>query len=108
MDSSGNIGPLGDVMANTERERRLRGYASPVSESEAQGRETAAKLGYRQLSDAETACVLNAREIGQEIKKLLDDPRMKDADPRWKAIATTHFQEALMALVRSITRPTFF
>lgn len=29
-------------------------------------------------------------------------------DPRWCAIAQTHFQEGLMALTRAVARPSFF
>lgn len=31
-----------------------------------------------------------------------------EADPRWAAIARTHFQEGFMALTRAITKPTTF
>lgn len=35
--------------------------------------------------------------------------RLTEAQPRrWKAIATSHIQEGLMALTRSIAQPTFF
>jgi len=29
-------------------------------------------------------------------------------DKRWVALGTTHLQEGLMALTRSVARPTFF
>lgn len=33
---------------------------------------------------------------------------LSSADPRWAAIAKTHFQEGLMALTRAITKPDTF
>lgn len=40
--------------------------------------------------------------------KLLDDPGAVWTDARWISIAQTHFQQGLMALTRSVARPSHF
>ena len=65
--------------------------------------------GYRELSQEEIDKVNEVKDIGVHldflIQKIEDLP---DIDKRWSSIAKTHFQQGLMALTRSITRPTFF
>jgi len=74
----------------------------------AQSRETAAKLNYRQLSQEEIALVERSRSAGKLLRDLLADAMIADADPRWIAIAQTDFQRGLMSLVRAISKPEFF
>lgn len=81
-------------------------FSGSLPRPEGQSRETAARLGYRQLSDLETAQVLAVRKLGEHAKAVLDS--CEHADPRWKAIATTRLQEGLMALTRAVTKPEFF
>lgn len=71
-----------------------------------------APAGYRQLNDAELAAMELKQDLGFSIKLALEhisSPEVAaELDPRWLAIARTHFQEGLMALGRAITKPTFF
>jgi len=69
---------------------------------------TAAKVGFRELTPQESSVVRECRLKGADLEKLLAEAKSMGADPRWTAIATTHFQEGLMALVRAVTRPAFF
>lgn len=67
--------------------------------------------GYRELTADELAAVNHLKtieeDLGQTFRTLIDvHPRLGgELDPRWLAIAKTHFQEGFMALVRSVTRP---
>jgi hypothetical protein len=69
-----------------------------------------ANLGYRVLTDQEQQAVAALRRAGEELQALIEQLRSSamDADPRWVSIGQTHFQEGLMALVRSVTKPDFF
>ncbi len=69
---------------------------------------TAAKVGFRELTPQETSLVRECRMRGADLEKLIAEATSMGADPRWVAIAKTHFQEGLMALVRSATKPAFF
>lgn len=69
---------------------------------------TSAKIGFRELTPQETSAVKECRLQGANLEKLLADLKGMGADPRWTAIAQTHFQEGLMAAVRAVTRPAFF
>ena len=66
-----------------------------------------ANLGYRVLTEDEQAAVAKIRVIGATLEALVAELK-RDGDLRWVAIATTHFQEGLMASVRSVTKPDFF
>ena len=71
-----------------------------------------APAGYRQLTTDELAAMEYKQEIGKYLETALanlSNPQYGAAlDPRWTAIARTHFQEGLMALGRAITKPEFF
>lgn len=62
--------------------------------------------GYRALTDQDitTINIIKDAEIqlGEFWRKMTKDPEF---DPRWAAIARTHFEEGFSALVRSIARP---
>lgn len=65
--------------------------------------------GYRQLSEAEAALMNEVKEKGVELGELVDKLRSVDGlDGRWISIGATDLQTGLMALVRSIARPTTF
>jgi hypothetical protein len=68
--------------------------------------------GYRELSEAEIALMNKIKEKGAELGFLIEElgklPDETKPDPRWLAIGKTHLQEGLMALTRSIAKPTFF
>jgi hypothetical protein len=62
--------------------------------------------GYRDLTDVEVDWV-NANKMMEEtlathFHQVAGQPGV---DPRWVAIARTHFQEGFSALTRAITRP---
>lgn len=65
--------------------------------------------GYRNLEDEELALVnqikVTEEDLGQSFRTIVENAQHVNADPRWIAIAKTHFQEGFMALVRSVTRP---
>ena len=71
---------------------------------------TAARVGYRELTEEECAAVEDVRAMGRQLEKFLGRIRLgvHEHDKRWLAIATTHMQEGLQACTRAITRPTFF
>lgn len=65
--------------------------------------------GYRDLSESEIALMNEGKElaiqIGQYVDKLNSHP---DTDKRWVSIGRTDAQTAMMALIRSIAKPTTF
>ncbi len=65
--------------------------------------------GYRQLTTEEAALLDEIKEHGAGletlIQKLLSFP---DNDKRWIAIGQTNLHQGMMALVRSVARPTSF
>ena len=64
--------------------------------------------GYRELSEEEKNLIASFRELGSKFADACATSVQTGADPRWIAIAKTHFQEGLMAAVRGITKPDFF
>ena len=66
--------------------------------------------GYRDLTQAEINDMNSAKEMGERLKELVDKAKSQgDAlDQRWLAIAETHLQQGIMALVRSIAQPGSF
>jgi hypothetical protein len=80
--------------------------------------------GYRELSQAEIDLINEIKAKGEELRALRDKCRAVDVEEgktgetehdarldeasRWRAIASTHFQEGLMALTRSVAKPEFF
>ena len=85
--------------------------------------------GYRELNQSEIDLMNRIKEKGEELRRLLDECRSEDdieeddiegkngdelhdaaldEASRWRAIAKTHLQQGLMALVRSVAKPEFF
>lgn len=72
--------------------------------------------GYRDLSQAEIDLMNEIKAEGEVIAKLCLKVRgQRDAinnypttDMRWLSIAETHLQQGIMALVRSVAKPTTF
>ena len=65
--------------------------------------------GYREL-DADEIALMNevkakGAELGELVAKLREN---KNLDPRWISIGATDLQTGLMAMTRSIAKPTFF
>jgi len=64
--------------------------------------------GYRELSQAEIDAMNLVKEQGIALENVIDQLKKLEADPRWVAIGTTHLQQGLMALTRSVAKPDFF
>lgn len=65
--------------------------------------------GYRQLNEDEAALMNEVKAKGVELGELVDKLRsVEGLDGRWISIGATDLQTGLMALVRSIARPTTF
>lgn len=65
--------------------------------------------GYRQLDEREAALMNEIKQKGVELGDLVEKLRSNgDLDQRWVSIGATDLQTGLMALVRSVARPTSF
>lgn len=65
--------------------------------------------GYRQLNEAEAALMNEIKAKGVELGELVSKLRANvDLDQRWISIGATDLQTGLMALTRSVARPTTF
>ena len=71
--------------------------------------------GYRDLSQDEIDSMNIIKEKGKQLGELVDSLLVKPGyekdnspDQRWVNIGKTHLQQGLMALTRSIAKPTFF
>jgi len=65
--------------------------------------------GYRELSQVEIDLMNEIKAKGKELGELVDKLRRDERlDQRWVSIGATDFQTGLMALTRSIAKPTFF
>lgn len=62
--------------------------------------------GYRQLNEQEAELMNEIKQKGVELVEKLK--ANAELDQRWVAIGTTDLQTGLMALVRSVARPTSF
>lgn len=65
--------------------------------------------GYRVLNEDEVKQINALKECGQNMEKLINVMRgHSEIDQRWLSIGATHLQQGIMALVRSIAKPTSF
>lgn len=65
--------------------------------------------GYRDLNAAEIAAMNEVKTLGVGLGELVAKLRADQGlDQRWVSIGATDLQTGLMALTRSIARPTFF
>ena len=64
--------------------------------------------GYRELSQAEIDLMNAIKALGPQMENLIADLTTAGADIRWISIGKTHLQQGLMALTRSVAKPTFF
>lgn len=65
--------------------------------------------GYRELDEAEIALMNEIKAKGGELGELIDKLRANEnLDQRWVSVGATDLQTGLMALTRSVARPTFF
>ena len=65
--------------------------------------------GFRDLSEAEIELMNEIKTKGAELGELVEKLRATDGlDQRWISIGATDLQTGLMALTRSVAKPTFF
>ena len=68
--------------------------------------------GYRELTQEEIDLMNMIKEKGVELEELIEKIDSltgdKAADKRWLDIGKTDLQKGLMALTRSVAKPTFF
>ena len=65
--------------------------------------------GYGELTQVEIDLMNEVKTKGAELEELVQKLRTTDGlDQRWVSIGATDFQTGLMALTRSISKPTFF
>jgi hypothetical protein len=65
--------------------------------------------GYRSLSEDEVVFINTVKSHGEQIGAVIEAlERRPEIDKRWLAIAKTDLQKGMMALVRSIAKPTNF
>lgn len=65
--------------------------------------------GYRELSQEEINLMNEVKAKGAELGELVGRVKaLPETDGRWASIAATDLQTGLMALVRSIAKPTTF
>lgn len=65
--------------------------------------------GYRELSQEEIDLMNEIKAKGAEMGELVEKLRQAESlDQRWVSIGATDFQTGLMALTRSVAKPTFF
>lgn len=68
--------------------------------------------GYRDLSQDEIDFMNEFKEmentLAQMVQGALRNQKQNGIDPRWMAVAKTHFQQGFMAAVRAIAKPQSF
>jgi len=64
--------------------------------------------GYRQLNEREAALMNEIKQKGIELETLIRKLWVEGADQKWVNIGTVDLQTGLMALTRSIAKPTSF
>lgn len=65
--------------------------------------------GYRELYQSEIDLMNEIKAKGAELGELVDKLQAHEGtDKRWAAIGRTDVQTGLMALTRSVAKPTFF
>ena len=65
--------------------------------------------GYRQLNEVEVALINEIKEHGEQLGNLVAKLQITEGlDKRWVSIGATDLQKGLMALTRSVARPTTF
>lgn len=63
--------------------------------------------GYRKLSDQELDLINEIKNKEYDLAHFWKEVGNDDViiEPRWMAVAKTHFEEGFMALVRAVTKP---
>jgi hypothetical protein len=65
--------------------------------------------GYRDLSQEEIALMNEAKELAEQVGKLVDKLQASQGlDQRWIAAGKTQLQTGFMSIVRGVAQPTTF
>ena len=65
--------------------------------------------GYRELSESEIELMNAVKNLGVQAEAIVNLLRAEPSvDQRWASIGVTDIQKGLMALVRSVAKPTSF
>ena len=65
--------------------------------------------GYRELSESEIELMNAVKNLGAQVEAVVNLLRAEPSvDQRWASIGVTDIQKGLMALVRSVAKPTSF
>jgi GrpB-like predicted nucleotidyltransferase (UPF0157 family) len=65
--------------------------------------------GYRDLSQDEIDLMNEGKALAQKVGEFVDKLQAHpETDKRWAAIGRTEAQQAFMALIRSVAKPTTF
>jgi hypothetical protein len=66
--------------------------------------------GYKDLDPVQIELINEIKDMGIEVKKLVDALREKShqVDQRWISIGSTDLQKGFMALTRAVAKPDFF
>lgn len=65
--------------------------------------------GYTPLSDDSRGAITAFKLLEEQLLRTIERISEMDdvtVDPRWRAVAVTHFQTGFMAIVRAVARPT--
>lgn len=60
--------------------------------------------GYRELNESETDLINRVKDTEIDVADIWRIVKEHESDPRWLAIAKTHFQEGFMAMVKAIAK----
>jgi len=65
--------------------------------------------GYRNLSQSEIDLIKRIKKEGLRLQAMVEEvSNLVDPDRRWLSIANTDLQKGIMAIVRSVAKPTGF
>ena len=64
--------------------------------------------GYRELTENEIELMNVVKKLGEQAESIVILLKASSADQRWVSIGATDIQKGLMALVRSVAKPTSF
>ena len=65
--------------------------------------------GYRELNQSEIDTMNTIKALGVMLGEIVENLQAnKEFDQRWVSIGATDLQTGLMALTRSVAKPTFF
>lgn len=103
--------PWADIIAKADEDirRRQAQYEAQQEAEKAKAEVEKQEIsGYRDLSKSERSAIEDFRESERVLLKMVDELYTSTdpiCDGRWLSIATTHFEQGFMAIVRAIAKP---